>query len=399
MASKIDRNHKVKNGSRNCNHPPASNKVRKGKNYENKSFHHKLVPKLIPRWKLILLRHAYDDDHMVKFSLHNGLSYQREDDSKPYYNLKCLNPTDYRQKEVKEIADIFQQWMEDVMIKRMDSDRSNDLWISIRYGSLYLTQINPKVDTMPVEQFKLQFNGILRWKHHKRDSNRPQHQFSTGFFPVYNNFPTEIQSLEGGQFTLDNEIERFRVLINSEDSSTIDYVEYDAQMELIKGCRDEKYVKLDIKDNLSANDVRLCINGIKEDYTENLPTILVDIMNDSSPPFLRDSNNDRMIVKSKYANCVGSLRFKKIKSYKLSTEVQLWDEFRQATSVKLSHIIEYLNLDQHTGQFKDINEKKEIHIEVHSLKQLLNDHNCQLLADNLHRLIFTILPRYLSGNN
>ena len=382
----------------NWNHPPSRNEGRIDQNHQNILVHHySPYSGSIPFWKLIMLRHAYDDDQMIEFPPYSDSCYRNKNGSNSHYDIRCLNPTDCRQDEIKAIASIFQQWIENVMIRRLDSASLDNTWITVRYGCLYLTSLSPYVDTLSVKEFKQQFNGILGSNTCNRDNSPFKRRLTTGFFPIYNNFPTQMQSLDGSQFVFEEEIERIRVSLQDTKNPTLSFVEYDGQMQVSYGSQYKKYFKLDIKDNISGNDVRICIISGEEKEIEDMSSQMRDVIVDISPPIIRDSSNNSIEVRPKYRKCIQNVRYKKIKSYKLTKEVQLWDTFRQATTVDLCQISEYLYLDSNTGQFKEKNDKTEINLNINSLKELLTDENCQLFAENLYQLTFTILPQYINS--
>lgn len=351
----------------------------------------------LPYWKLYLLRSSYNHDQMVEFHEQFGSCYDNDDINKSYYSPRLSYVTDSIQEEINDIAGIFQQWTDKILTKCTDPAMFNDIYAKIRYGCSYITLLDPYIYQMPVQKFKAHFNRFLSENADQSDDVSPLHRISTGFYPIASHRRVDISNHAASIFYLDDQTEAFFIHVNSQNHRTLYTLKYDAEMKFINCKKEIVLFKLDIKNTGQSNDVRIAIYDTICENDQEIPSDCQLMLEDESPPIRRDSPTG-ITVKNDYRQTVSSIRHKQVMCYKLTDDVELWDQFRQAAVVDVANVIEYHDLDQATGKFRNLHSKQEITVKV-ELHHLLKPENCRKLAESIHSIIFTIIPKYFGSFN
>ena len=387
--------------NRNANQYPQKNDRKRQQFY--RSFSGPFTPEELPSWKLFLLRSSYDPDQVVEFHRHNGSYYDDEEDiDKLFYKPYLLNPIESNQQEINDIASVFQEWIDKIQTKCTNPSIFNGIYIKIRYGCSYITLLDPYIDQMPVAQFKAHFNRFLT-KTDQSSKIKRSYRISTGFYPVFSSCSIDVNDHAASVLSFDTQKESILIHGNTHDYKTQNSINYNAEMELLKFRKDIILFKLDVKNTSLSNDFDTTTEGndaritLYSDIYENsqeTPSNCKLTSKDNLPPIKRDSQAG-FVVELDCRQSIISVRQKRIKSYKLKNDLELWDLFREAAIVRVSDVTEYRLLDQATGQFKDVHRKHEVYVKV-PLHQLLMPENCQKLAQNIHSLTFTILPKCFS---
>ncbi|EDV20678.1 hypothetical protein TrispH2_011530 [Trichoplax sp. H2] len=382
----------------NYRNDPNQNRV-----YGNKTSHHRQEniessSQEIPFLKFCLLRGSHDSNQIVEFQNHQHNSYRRDGEiNNPRY-VACLSESpDARNddQDIEELAKVIQYWIDQVMVPCVDQSKFENLNATIRFGYSYITRLNPFVDQMPVTQFKdyfLSLKNPLR----SRSCHVPYY-LSTGFYPIFDKLcDNEDENRDDNLFILDSEDETFRVSIATAQFQDHFYVDYNRQMELVLSREEGRYCNIDIKNFPDDLDVRICLSNTITTCQNEFSSKMQQFMQGKAPVIRRNVHTGAVVVGKEYVHLVPNVRHKKSKIYKFSKNAPLLvDDFRTATVVKVVNVLEYINIDEATGEFQEIHKKNEVSITI-NLSQLIRETDCNLLARQLYQLGFEIIPKYFS---
>ncbi|EDV20999.1 uncharacterized protein TRIADDRAFT_60638 [Trichoplax adhaerens] len=352
--------------------------------------------------KFLLLRHSYMDYQIVEFHEYDKDACYRMDryyralanNSNPFYapHITYNYNTDYE--EINELSNKLQKWISTAERNYAIASKLPKFYMKLRYGHVYLTELKPYTYRMTVEEFKEDLLKIMLPPRRKKKNSYEFHRtIRTGFYPAYENYDDDIA--KSGALVLDHVGETYRIAFNSGDSKILDYADFNDQMELIANYEDKTYLKLDIKNSGKGRDARISIHN-NEFENEKLSSKMFKMEADEPAILTRDRYTDHVMVGKVYTDFVYNVRHKKARHFKLSDNVPLWDKLRQAITVRIADVVEYFMLDRSSGRFHERHEKVEVNIRF-QLDSMIRQENCRLLAENLHKLMFTILPRYLSS--